>query len=406
MPRDSVSAEDFPISKCSSPIGLSRPPLPPRSSSHNFTLRDRRPKSVDLTYPFQVAFPSPPASDDGTPSVKASKARDAFPFPLQPAPVSINLSPSRGRQYETPPPRRRGVSRELRYLTPPLSPDRYIPNRRSPDSSAKSFRFSKPSDQLTPIERLVRNQCASQDPFTTWSANSVWQDPPPTYELHTRNSAPSPRRVATVAGSEIHGVRPGSIGIADRRPSAGAVWNVGGSAAPPSGPIAGIPNGRGGLLGSGTNAPMFTSRFFQTESADQSQERLEGRLAAALDIDQTSRTLSISRSPEAEVTGSPSRPGTRGPPSGTIWRDGRWHNDDSQSGETSITAALMTSKISFSPPVLWEQPPDMTGTALRRNKKIETRPVPATPFRYVPPIMELFAQADIEHSPRRSTASR
>ena len=347
MPRDSVSAEDFPISRCYSPISLSRPLLPPRSSSHNFALQDKRPKSVDLTYPIQAAFPSPPASEDGTPFVKASKARDAFPFPLQPAPVSFNPSPSRGRQYETPPPRPRDVSRELRYLTPPLSPDRYIPNRRSPDSSAKSFRFSKPSDQLTPIERLIRHQSASLDPFTTWNVNRVGQDLPPSYELHAGNPAPTPRRVATVAGSEIHGVRPGSIGIAHRRPSAGAVWNVGGSAAQPSGPITGISNGRGGLLGSGTNAPMFTSRFFEVESADQSQERLEGRLAAALDIDQTSRTLSISRSPEVEVTRSPSRPGTRGPPSGTMWRDGRWQNDDTQSGETPTTDALIMRKIFF-----------------------------------------------------------
>ena len=75
----------------------------------------------------------------------------------------------------------------------------------------------------------------------------------------------------------------------------------GSTAASPTGPVQGLPNGRGGVIGSGTNAPMYTSRFLDGETPDQDLERLEGRLAAALDIDQTSRVL--------EIPGSPLKPG-------------------------------------------------------------------------------------------------
>ena len=49
--------------------------------------------------------------------------------------------------------------------------------------------------------------------------------------------------------------------ISHRQISAGAIWNVGGSAVV-QGSVAAIPNGRGGLLASGTNAPLFTASFF------------------------------------------------------------------------------------------------------------------------------------------------
>ena len=342
MPRESVSVEDFPISNNCSRNSLFCPSLPPRSSSYNFALQVERPKSVDLTQPVQAAFPSPPAFVDPTPLVQASRARDAFPFPLQPALVSKATAETGHTRYEVSSPKRRCVSNDSPYLTPPTSPDRFIPTRRSPESSAKSFHLSKPSDQLTTIEKLIRHQSVSQDPFSTRIPSRIDEGGLPSHEIYNGSPTPSPSRPFTVGGGDVLGVRPGSIGIADRRPSAGAIWNVGGSVASSPGPITGVSNGRGGLLGTGTNAPMFSSRFFETETPDQSRERFEGRLAVALDIDQTSRTLSISQSPEPEVFKSPIKNGKRRVQAGTFWRDGRWHNEDTESrefchGDLSIT---------------------------------------------------------------------
>ena len=56
-----------------------------------------------------------------------------------------------------------------------------------------------------------------------------------------------------------------------------------------------FPIGEEVFSSSGSNAPMFTSHFFDDDLLDHSMERMESRLAAALDIDLTSRVLNNSR---------------------------------------------------------------------------------------------------------------
>lgn len=52
----------------------------------------------------------------------------------------------------------------------------------------------------------------------------------------------------------------------------------------------GISNGRGGLTGSGTNAPLYTTSFSSAiPKAEEDREKHEGRLAKALDLDRTQR---------------------------------------------------------------------------------------------------------------------
>ncbi len=70
------------------------------------------------------------------------------------------------------------------------------------------------------------------------------------------------------------------------------MWRVGGLA-----PISGVPNGRGGLIGSGTNAPLYTTSFSAGPKTD-IEDRHEGRLAEALEIDRASRVLEF-REPSA-----------------------------------------------------------------------------------------------------------
>lgn len=70
--------------------------------------------------------------------------------------------------------------------------------------------------------------------------------------------------------------------------SVGTVWAVGGIAPVSSG----ISDGRGGLLGSGTNAPLYTTSFSASRpKAQEDFEKHEERLAQALEIDRIQRVF-------------------------------------------------------------------------------------------------------------------
>ncbi|KAL9609320.1 MAG: hypothetical protein Q9167_005907 [Letrouitia subvulpina] len=96
------------------------------------------------------------------------------------------------------------------------------------------------------------------------------------------------------------GISHDSVAIQNRQASAGAVWNIGGANLHPPGPVEGISDGRGGLVGSRTNAPLYTARFAESDTTEDDLERYESRLAAALDIDRSRRMLDLSRSPEQD----------------------------------------------------------------------------------------------------------
>ena len=65
------------------------------------------------------------------------------------------------------------------------------------------------------------------------------------------------------------------------------MWTVGGLAPQPSAAVA---DGHGGLLTSGSNAPLFTSSFIPSQpKAKEDLEIHERRIARALDIDRTTR---------------------------------------------------------------------------------------------------------------------
>lgn len=68
--------------------------------------------------------------------------------------------------------------------------------------------------------------------------------------------------------------------------SVGTIWRVGGLA-----PVSGVPNGRGGLVGSGTNAPLYTTSFTAKPKAQEDKERHESRLAEALELDRVGRVF-------------------------------------------------------------------------------------------------------------------
>lgn len=252
-----------------------------------------------------------------TPGKGVAKSEDDVPFPLQPIPMIFGGAhgPDQGRGVR--PAKRRCVSAGGLPLTPPATPDRFIANRSAMDDASSSFHISKPAEHLTSSERLLRKNSATSDPFR--SPSIARQGRPRISSNQSGRSVSGQARL--ISGTNL--LHP----PLNRQVSTGAVWNVGGATVTaPMGPITGVPDGRGGLLGRGTNAPMYTSRFFEGNTPDQDRGRLEGRLAAALAIDQARRVVNHSQSPDrnrgTHPGGSPSKSNQSA--YRTEWKDGQW----------------------------------------------------------------------------------
>lgn len=322
MPPYSRSIEELPRFVDYSSNSPSLLSLPLRASPSRTEAWAKSPQLSEPEQSYSATFLSPLYSDRCASESKANHARDEFPFPLQPANIQLSNFATNSDNIRSRSGKRKWVSEASPYLTPPASPDRYIPLRRSPESSAKSFRLSKPPHLLSSSERLVRDNSVSHDPFSPRSLR--WTEDVNRRDTLLRPRDTQPLQTASVRAGGTLRSRLDAVDLQHRRVSAGAVWNVGGTTSA-LGPINGVSNGRGGLFRSGTNAPMYTSRFCDPETTDQSNERFEGRVAAALDIDQTSRMLQISQSPKRGRSASIDRRGNkRKASSQTVWKNGQW----------------------------------------------------------------------------------
>lgn len=204
------------------------------------------------------------------------------------------------------------------------APDRFISSRRSPAVNRESFEVNKPAKHLTADERVTRNSLESVDPFSRRLRRSGRLDD----ELRSLREAHS--ILTRRANFQRHGVnasiRRGSVTLGSRQVSAGGVWNVGGTS-PVSDTVLGVSNGRGGILGSGTNAPLYTSMFLSRSDPEAELEAYERRLALALEVNQADRVLEHST-----PTSSPVAPNWSNPQSPTsrtrhVWRDSSWTED-------------------------------------------------------------------------------
>jgi meiosis-specific APC/C activator protein AMA1 len=114
--------------------------------------------------------------------------------------------------------------------------------------------------------------------------------------------------------------------------SLGSAWTVGGLA-----PLSiGVPNGRGGLIGSGTNAPLYTTSFSSAApKADEDRDKHEGRLAKALELDRVQRVFDFSNS----MTLGPAFTGKHKyaeVSSKTIWSGTEWVMEGRQASEWNL----------------------------------------------------------------------
>ncbi|KAF4627377.1 hypothetical protein G7Y89_g10780 [Cudoniella acicularis] len=218
------------------------------------------------------------------------------------------------------------------------TPDRFLPARRPAlDSAIQSFRVNKDPRALTADEKLLRHKDASPDAFNP----------------RRRVTSPMSKPSRASARRNFSGNRSGGGGASvltfhrdpagpngERQVSVGTVWAVGGLA-----PFtAGVPNGRGRQLGSGTNAPLYTTSFSAARpKAQEDLEKHEGRIAEALELDRVSRVFEF-----RERTSSPQRPSDRGrgivPESRTIWKGTEWVMDGPDQ-KTQITQEPRTLPI-------------------------------------------------------------
>ncbi|KAL8928843.1 MAG: hypothetical protein Q9208_001621 [Pyrenodesmia sp. 3 TL-2023] len=159
---------------------------------------------------------------------------------------------------------------------PPLDPERQksCTGLRSP-WFVVPFKTATASESLLTCCPMAKNYCvAIQQPQIP--SSRVVRDGPDV-EDH-RSLIPSADRPL--------GLNPGVLG---------AVWNIGGGVPHANGPIRAISDGRGGLVGSGTNAPLYTASFLVKDDSEEDKDTFSDRLAAALDIDTTRKVLDFSR---------------------------------------------------------------------------------------------------------------
>jgi hypothetical protein len=240
------------------------------------------------------------------------------PSGLRRLPLRHASSPLRSSQWATrggllPSPSRKGQS---------STPDRFIAARRPPAVTRESYELSKPCQRLETDQAIGRGGRRNRDPFSRRLGRSgrLNEELRGLRDAHSMilGRAGAQRRNANLAH------RRSSLALGIREVSAGAVWNVGGPSAV-SNTVVGVSTGRGGMLGSGTNAPLYTSSFLDRADPEAELEAYEHRLALALDVDQADRVLQHSPSPSTshgvKQLGCNSR-------TGHIWRDSAWSRDE------------------------------------------------------------------------------
>jgi hypothetical protein len=216
--------------------------------------------------------------------------------------------------------RQRGLRNRLHvplYKCRAETPDRFIASPRPPAVTRESFELNKPAER----ELISRHDTHSYgDPFSgrLRRGRRLNEELRALRETHSTiiGRANVTRRNATISPSS-------NLFMAARQVSARGVWNVGGSSAA-SDTVAGVSNGRGGVLGSGTNAPLFTSSFFDRADPEAELEAYERRLALALEIDQSDRVLQ-----HLPMRGHlrSRQHGSSAPHLHHIWRDSAWTHD-------------------------------------------------------------------------------
>ena len=197
------------------------------------------------------------------------------------------------------------------------SSDRFVAQRSIADDVTISFKIGKPMDKLSDAERIMRSQSAGPDPFSSYVPHIV-----PLARARTRS--PNPNMLGE------RRISPNSIGVLGlqqynnislRQVSGGAVWHVGGPGAVTD-PRIGVYSGRGGLLKSGTNAPLYGNLFTSRADAASVLDAHERRIALAASLDQSRRIVELSSEPDKKTTSATHCHISAA--EDTVWRNNEW----------------------------------------------------------------------------------
>ena len=271
--------------------------------------------SIDALVAKYATPPTTPAELGANIERNTDQSTDGLKSPtkLSRLPIRSSSSPLRPSQWVS-----RGGLLSSPRKSQTSTPDRFIHCRRPLAVTRESFELNKPIEREQISQRGHR---ASGDPFSRRVRRSD------RLNAELRGLREAHTVIAGRSGGSVQNpnlrLRSSSLVTAARQISAGAVWNVGGPSAV-SDTVAAVPTGNGGMLGSGTIAPLYTSTFLNRADPEAELEAYERRLALALEVNQTDRILQ--HSPLLS-----SRPGTRHnntPPHKLhIWRDSAWNQD-------------------------------------------------------------------------------
>ncbi|KAB8214472.1 WD40 repeat-like protein [Aspergillus novoparasiticus] len=219
----------------------------------------------------------------------------------------------------------------------PASPDRFIPVRQFMNPPSTLFHIGKSPQELSPEERFLRHRSQKEDPFMPTRPRRPASTP----------GIPSGRPLRLYYGPRFINL-PAITGIdssldpeaGHRQVSNGAVWHVGGASAAGGRRSRTTSSRPGGLLTSGTAAPMYNASFLPFVESAEEQSKYESRVALALDID-PARTLLNSHYcwPLLESTPAPFSPlYERFSP--LVWKDNAWKKAEKNRYSARIVPTL------------------------------------------------------------------
>lgn len=307
------------------------PPTPPFQSQEIPT----RSLSPDLADPgdYLLGDKREQSLETPTPPTRESRARSSFPFPLvdrKDSPLS-SFSPRTFGSPLRPSQQSRSSRSRSGSTTPSQTPDRFIPPRRPQAITRESFQLSTPPSKLSASEKLRRNRDPASDPFgrrrRSASASRPSSRSLPVRAIRQNSNLPS-------SPNSPFGLGRLSLATATRQISHGAVWAVGGAAASADS-VAGVSNGRGGLLANGSSAPLYRSNFLDRLDSASERDAHERRIALALDLDLAARVLHPTLEADSSRTNHRPMPTAHksfhhihafGP---TVWKDGQWTKEGS-----------------------------------------------------------------------------
>lgn len=223
------------------------------------------------------------------------------------------VSPERGRTATRSPARKAFGS--------PASPDRFIPKRAFVDPPSTSYHVSKPPQQLSPQQRLLRQRLPGDDPFLPLRPRRPVTVPGPHRPIRLwQRPYQRPHLVSDTAVVE----RSRYVSNAPaRNVSAGAVWGVGGVSAV-LGPPSTTPSDHPNMLNRGTTATIYAAHFLPQSTTTDERDMHESRLALALGIDPATRLLDTCMLSAGRATPPSPASSHHERYSPFVWKDNSW----------------------------------------------------------------------------------